>query len=172
MISSKESLPRGCKKMETDLVLYTYGKCTEADRYRIQAHLQDCVACRIFLEDLQAHSSHVEKDDLPSSFWGNYSLELQRKLNALEEKGSRRGVFSFLPAWQVPALGVAMVLILAFSLVSTKDMWRSEDLPPEEKILLEVAPLVQDFEFFQAMHYLEAMDLDESSLGGSRTRSV
>ncbi len=172
MIRTKESSPTGCKRMDTDLVLYTYGKCTEAERYRIQTHLQGCAACRIFLEDLQALSSHVERDDLPPTFWKNYSLELRRKLSALEEKGSRRRVFSFLPAWPVPVLGVAMAFILVLSLVFTRGMWRSEDLPPEEKVLLEMAPLVQEFEFFHAMHYLEAMDLDESSLGGRSTRSV
>lgn len=172
MIPYKESHPRGCEKIEADLVLYCYGKCAEAERRRIDAHLQGCASCRIFLEDLRALARQGERDQPPPAFWDGFTVEVKRRIRDLEAETSRPRTFSWLPGWSVPALGVAMVLILALSVVFTRGMWRSEGPEPEERVILEVAPLVQDFEFFQAMHYLEAMDLDESSLGRRPTRSV
>ena len=172
MITYKESHPRDCEKVEADLVLYSYGKCSEAERRRIDAHLQDCASCRIFLEDLMALSRQGKRDQPPPDFWDGFTVEMKRRIRNLEAEASRPRNFSWLPGWSVSALGVAMVLILVLSLFFTRGMWRSEGPGPEERVILEVAPLVQDFEFFQAMHYLEAMDLDESSLGRRPTRSV
>lgn len=159
MIRFKSSRPTGCNNIEPDVVLYAYGKCLGVEIDRIESHLRGCSSCRSFLEEL--HSRAVERDELPQSFWDNYSIEMRRKLGTIKQKSSWRRVFFSLPPWPVPALGTALVLILGLTLTFTRGVWRSEDLPPEEKVLLEVLPVVQNLEFFETMHYLESMDFPE-----------
>jgi len=172
MTGSKTSMARGCKKMEADLVLFHYGKYGETERPRIESHLSRCAACRIFLEEIAALPGPAQRVNLPPSFWADYSMELKRKLNAVDKSRSPARALWFLPAWPVPALGAAMVAILALSFVLARGLWRSEPSVSEEARILEVAPLVQDMEFFRAMPYLEAMEQDENSSRERSTRLV
>ena len=114
---ARESVPKGCKKMEADLVLFHYGKCDEAERQRVSGHLVKCANCRAFLEDLQTLPGRGEAVDPPPSFWAGYSMEVKRKLNALDDQRFSARLLSFLPAWPVPALSVAMLVILGLSFV-------------------------------------------------------
>lgn len=169
-----ENSPRGaCKDFEQDLVLYYYGECGGTERSRVETHLKDCAPCRHFLEDLHTLLPLTVKPDYPPQpFWESYSREVQRKLRAAEEKASWwRGLFSFFRPWPVPALATALVLVLALTLTFTKDMWRSQEPPPEELALLEVLPVAEDLEFFKAMEFLDAMDLLEA-VGGPKNGSA
>lgn len=167
----RKKLPQGgCKKFEADLVLYYYGECPDAERQRLEAHLEGCNDCATFLAGLKrVLPLTVESDDPPPSFWERYAREMEKKLSAAEQKSSgwRRYVL-FLQPWPVPVLATALVLILAVTLTFTRGKWRSEELPDEEA-LLEVLPLAENLEFFRALEVLDAMDVLEESGGAGET---
>ena len=45
MEESRVTLENACAEFEPDLVLYYYGDGTEAERRRVEAHLQGCSRC-------------------------------------------------------------------------------------------------------------------------------
>ncbi len=166
MVHYDNSLRADCRDFEQDLVLYYYGECAETERLRVKMHLESCASCRHFLEDLGTLLPLTAKpDEPPQAFWESYSREMRMKLRAAEEKVSWwKALPSFFRLWPVPALATALVLVLALTLTFTKDMWRSQDLSPEEA-LLEVLPIAEKLDFFKTMEFLETMDLLEALEG-------
>jgi hypothetical protein len=164
MVHRDDVVPVVCKDLDQDLVLYYYGECAEKERKRIETHLQGCVLCRRFLEDLRALLPLTEKpDEPPQAFWESYSREMRKKLAAAEQRGAWwRSLPGFLRPWPVPAMATALILLLAVTLTFTRGLWRSQDLPPEEQALLETLPNAENLEFFKAMDFLDSMDLLEA----------
>ena len=158
-----------CKDFEQSLVLYYYGECPAEERGKIETHLKSCSACSGFLAELsQLLPLTVKADEPPQRFWEDYSREMRRKIAAVEEKRAGwRGFFSFLPAWPVPAVATALVLLIAVTLTFTQGRWRQDQLPSEEKELLEMIAMGQSFEFLTAMDLLESMDLLEAMGAGN-----
>ncbi|MFQ5849154.1 MAG: anti-sigma factor family protein [Candidatus Binatia bacterium] len=171
MVQHQDKVQAACKDFEQELVLYYYGECVGADRNRVETHLEGCVSCRRFLEDLQMLLPLTAKADEPDeAFWDAYSREMHKKLAAVEENGSRwKKLLTFFRPWPVPALATALVLVLA--LTFTKGLWRSQRLPLEEQALLEILPIAENLDFFKSMEFLDAMDLLEA-LGGSENESA
>ena len=65
-----DTLRTACKDFEEDLVLYYYGDDSEAERSRVEGHLQSCASCHAFLDDLRKLLPQMVKPtDLPQSFW-------------------------------------------------------------------------------------------------------
>jgi hypothetical protein len=92
---------------------------------------------------------------------------MHEKLAAVEPRSSWwKPYIPALPPITIPALATALVLILATTLTFTRGPRGTENLPPEEKVLLEVLPIVQNLEFFESMQYLEAIDIPEDPREG------
>ena len=153
-----------CQDFEHDLVLYHYGECGEAERRRLEVHLQGCSSCRSFLEQIGSLRSLTGPRDEPDEpFWEAYSLELRGKLHRMEEPLTwwKRSL-SLLGPWPVPALAMALVLALVVTLTFTQKARRPGGLSPEEQSVLEFLPIAENLEFFSSMELLDALELLES----------
>lgn len=167
MVYREDSLNLACKDLEQDLVLYYYGESGETEQKMIRAHLESCVSCQRFLDELERILPLTAKpDEPPQAFWENYSAEMRRKLAAIEERSSWwKGFSSLFHPWPVAALATSLILILAVALTFTKALWRSHQPPAEEKAFLEVVSVADNLDFFKAMDFLDSMDLLEALEG-------
>jgi Putative zinc-finger len=168
----RDTLPTACADFEEDLVLHYYGDGSEAERNRVEAHLQECTPCRIFLEDLRKLLPQMATpNELPPSFWDNYYRETLEKLAALEErKFWWRKLFAPMRAWMLPAFGTAAVAVLAVALVFTKGHWDFSLKPPRESIPQEILVDTNQLEFFKSMDMLEALSKLET-LDGTKLQT-
>jgi hypothetical protein len=167
MAQHKNSLSRPCKDLEESLVLFHYGDLGESDRPTIQTHVAGCAGCAGYLQELSALMPlTVKADEPPETFWTDYSRELRQKIESAGEKKSWRQALAafFQPRW-VPALGAAVVVVLALTFTVSKGMWRSNDLTRDDEALIEALPVAENLEFFKAMDMLDDLDLLES-MGG------
>jgi predicted anti-sigma-YlaC factor YlaD len=148
-----------CNAFEQDLVLYHYGECSEVEKQTLEAHLENCVACRSFLQELKTLlPSTVEVDQPSSVFWQDYSRELRLKLDAQSEKGRWWQTIAVLfRPWPVPALATAAILAIGITMTMTK----SSDSPskPDGQ---EYSYMASNADFFKSMDLLDSMDLLES----------
>jgi predicted anti-sigma-YlaC factor YlaD len=156
-----------CSDFEEDLVLHYYGDGSEAERNRVEVHLQKCAACRAFLEDLGKLLPQMAKPkELPQAFWDSYYRETLEKLAALEERKSWwRDLFAPMRVWMLPAFGTAAVAVLAVALVFTKGHWSFSVQQPGESIPQEILVDTNQLEFFKSMDMLEALSKLETPEG-------
>lgn len=173
MAQNENRAQGNCKNFEQDLVLYYYDECDKKDHIRVETHLEDCVSCRRFLEELRQLLPLTSKLDEPDeAFWDAYSREIHGKLAEVREKPPWwNKILTLFHPWPVPALATALILVVALTLTFTKGMWRSQGTPPEEMILLEILPVAENLEFFEAMEILDALDLLED-VGGAKNGSA
>jgi Putative zinc-finger len=159
MTLPRATLEIACSDFEEDLVLHYYGDGSEAERNRVEAHLQKCAACRAFLEDLGKLLPQMAKPkELPQSFWDSYYRETVEKLAALEERQFRwRNLLAPMRAWMLPAFGTAAVAVLAVALVFGKGDWKFSWKQPGENIPQEILVDTNQLEFFKSMDMLEAL---------------
>jgi predicted anti-sigma-YlaC factor YlaD len=167
MTLARDTLQNACSDFEEDLVLHYYGDGSEAERNRVEAHLQKCAACRAFLEDLRSLLPRMAKpNELPQSFWDNYYRETLEKLAAVEERKFRwRNLFAPMHAWMLPAFGTAAVAVFAVALIFTKGYWPSSTHQPMDKIPQEILTDSNQLEFFKSMDMLEALSRLETQDG-------
>lgn len=162
--------PKACPDYEQNLVLYYYGECADAERKRLNSHLEVCPLCKDFLDDLRLFLPLTVKADEPDeAFWQSYSRDLRVKLAAAEPESYWRGWLSssFLTRWSVPALATALTVILALTVTLTRERWQKPDSPPAQEGLFEVLPLAENLDFFTAMDLLDSLDLIEDHGAGS-----
>ena len=154
-----DTLRTACKDFEEDLVLYYYGDDSEAERSRVEGHLQSCASCHAFLDDLRKLLPQMVKPtDLPQSFWDNYHREMVEKLALQEErKYWWRNLLAPMRGWMLPAFGTAVVAALAIGLVIEKGSWHFPLSQPREKIPQEVLADTNQLEFFKSMDMLESL---------------
>lgn len=159
MTERTDTLRTACKDFEEDLVLYYYGDASQAERSRVEAHLQTCPSCHEFLDDLRKLLPEMAKPrELPPMFWDNYYRETLEKLAAMEErKFSWRHLFAPVRAWMLPAFGTAVVAVFAVTLVFTKGYWPFSPNQPPEKIPQEILADTNQLEFFKSLDMLEAL---------------
>lgn len=154
-----DTLRTTCKDFEEDLVLYYYSDNSEAERSRVESHLQSCSPCREFLNDLrQLLPTMAKPSELPQSFWDNYYRETVQKLAQLEERKFRwRNVFAPMRGWMLPAFGTAAVAVFALALGISKGNWHFTVSQPREKIPQEILADTNQLEFFKSMDMLESL---------------
>src|SRR5262245_59381168 len=111
-----------CRMYEEDLVLYYYDETEAADRYRIEQHLTECVACRGFVDELRGLLPRLAKSqELPATFWQNYYRETIAKLNEQEARRHRwRDLLVPMKGWFAPAFGAAAVAVFALGMLFAK----------------------------------------------------
>ncbi len=173
MAQNENRAQGNCKNFEQDLVLYYYDECDKKDHIRVETHLEGCVSCRRFLEQLRQLLPLTSKLDEPDeAFWDAYSREIHGKLAEVREKSPWwNKILTLFHPWPVPAFATALILVVALTLTFTKGMWRSQGTPPEEMTLLEILPVAENLEFFEAMEILDALDLLED-VGGAKNGSA
>ncbi|HXG50288.1 MAG TPA: zf-HC2 domain-containing protein [candidate division Zixibacteria bacterium] len=161
---------RSCKQLAEDLVLYYYGELEAGDRPRVEAHVERCVSCRGFLDDLRRLLPAMAKSDpLPESFWDDYYREMVAKLSAYQERRSWWKEFlAPMRSWAIPAFGTAMAVVLGLGLTLTSLKWNKARQP--EPIPQEILSDANKLEFFKSMDLVEAwIQLEQQD--GSRLES-
>ena len=167
-------LENACAEFEADLVLYYYGEGQEAERRRVESHLETCQCCVRFMDDLNGLLPRMSKTtELPQNFWDNYYREVVHKLNQEREGISWwRSLIPSFGGWTIPAFGTAVVVVLAVALVFGKGDWsvRSNAIQ-QENIPQEILSDSGRLEFFDSLDMLESLPALEN-MDGSRRESV
>jgi anti-sigma factor RsiW len=163
MAQSGKPLAAACKDREQDLVLLYYGDLTGTDRSKVEAHLKTCPSCALYMKELGAILPiTVEADEPAPAFWDNYSREMRRKLDGIDERKSWwQGLGTWFQPWSLSALAATAVVVLALTLTLGKGVWRDSEAPTGEEALMEVLPMAENLEFFSTMEVLDALDLLE-----------
>jgi hypothetical protein len=167
------TMATACTEFEQDLVLFYYRDLTASDRVQVENHLRDCQRCALYVRELGTILPMTAQPDEPEpSFWENYSREMRRKLEEVDERKSWwQTVAAVFQPWTLPALGTIAMVVLALTLTFGKAVWRDDEPPADEQALVEVLPMAESLEFFRAMEVLDAMDLLEY-LGNSTAGSA
>ncbi len=164
MAQQKHSPRPACRAFEETLVLHYYGDCKGPERDRAEEHLKACGSCARFLAELGNFLPLMaQPKELPQVFWDNYYAELRRKLAAADRRESWwAGRFSWLRPLALPALGTAVIVILALALPFTATIWRPQAQPREEAAPQEIRTVAKNLDFFESMDFLESLDLLEA----------
>jgi hypothetical protein len=167
MTERTDTLRTACKDFEEDLVLYYYGDGSEAERSRVESHLQSCSPCQEFLDDLRKLLPSMAKpSELPPMFWDDYYNEMVQKLAIHEERQPWwKNFFSPMRTWMVPAFGTAAVAALAIGLVIGSGHWHYPFSRTQEQIPREILADTNQLEFFKSMDLLENLSSLEASDG-------
>jgi hypothetical protein len=154
-----KALETMCKELEEDLVLYYYGEIADREKYRLEQHLDNCVRCGRFLEDLHRLLPQMAvPEELPQSFWDNYYREIVAKLaHQREQKFDWRNLFAPVRTWMIPAFGTALVAALAFGVVLSMGNLNSLYNQPQERIPREIVTDTDQLEFFRSLDMLESL---------------
>jgi hypothetical protein len=160
MARNEKNMRTACENMEQDLVLYYYQELESAQRTGVEIHINDCPACRHYLEEMTSIMRlTVKVDEPPETFWSDYSREMRQKLaDARDKQPWWRSWTSLLQPWPRPALAMAAVVALALTITFGKGFWRTQESPPDDQALIEVLPVAENLEFFKNMEVLDAMD--------------
>jgi hypothetical protein len=167
MTERSDTLRTACKDFEEELVLYYYGDDSEAERSRVEGHLQSCSPCQEFLDDLRKLLHSMAKpSELPPMFWDDYYNEMVQKLAIHEERQPWwKNFFSPMRTWMVPAFGTAAVAALAIGLVIGSGHWHYPFSRTQEQIPREILADTNQLEFFKSMDLLENLSSLEASDG-------
>lgn len=159
-----KNLSAACAEHEENLVLLHYGDLAGAERDILQSHLNNCAACKEYLQDLgQLLPLTLKTDAPPQTFWADYKRELRHKLDEAAEKPTwRQKLAALLQPRFVPLLATAGVVALALTLTLGQGLWTTKEPARKEAALLEVLPVAENLEFFKAMELLDDLELLES----------
>jgi anti-sigma factor RsiW len=164
MADRNNALSLPCKELEENLVLFHYGDLADTERDALQVHLGSCAGCADYLKELTALLPlTIKTDEPPQTFWTDYSRELRHKIaEASEKKSWRQRLGALFQPRLVPVFAAAAVVALALTLTLGKSMWRTNDSAQEDAAMLEILPVAENLEFFNAMDVLDDLDLLES----------
>ena len=165
MAEKRDSPRQTCARFEENLILYHYQELGAAERERMATHLEECVACRLFLEELRRLLPQtIVADHPPATFWGNYSKDIHDRLCVSENTGGWRvTLLSLVRSWSVPVAATAAVFALAVTLTLTRSRWWPGETPPQE--LGEMFSVTENLEFFKSMDFFDSIDLLEAMEG-------
>lgn len=105
------------------------GEVTPEERWRVEAHLADCAACRDLVQDLREMAASLGSEKVPpppASLEGRIRWRLRS-----EQKSWRRRVRRALPAGAIASLAAAGLLV-AFLIADRGPLTRHAPLPPRE----------------------------------------
>ena len=164
MTEQSSILLRPCAEQEENLVLLHYGELPPAERNAVEKHLQTCSGCTGYLRDLQTVLPLTLKADEPSErFWADYSRELRQKLDRTVKRNTWwQDLRDFFQPRQIPAFAAVAVIALALAFTVGRSTWLANDPAPEDVVMVELLPVAENLEFFNAMEVLDNLDLLES----------
>lgn len=164
MTETNRTLVSPCADREEHLVLFHYGELAGGEREALQGHLHTCAACAGYLRDLGTLLPlTIAADEPEQSFWTDYNRELRLKIDGISGSNNwKSGLAAFFqPRW-VPAFATVAVIALALTFTVGRGFWSSPDPAQEAMVILEVMPVAENLEFFNAMEVLDNLDLLES----------
>ncbi len=169
METRKDVLDTACREFEADLVLYYYGDCPDAERNRVESHINICVRCGRFLDDLRKLLPQMAKPkQLPQAFWDRYYNEMVEKLAIQRELTSWwRSLFAPVRMWAVPAFGTAVVVVLGITLAFSYGRWSFLRQANQETIPQEILGDATKLDFFKSLDLIESLR-DLEALDGAK----
>lgn len=167
MSERNDTLRAACKDFEEDLVLYYYGDDTPDEHSRVESHLQNCLSCQEFLDDLRKLLPQMaQPTKMPPKFWDNYYSEMVQKLAIQEERQAWwQNLFAPVRTWMVPAFGTAAAAALAVWLVIGAGHWHFPFGRTQEQVPQEIMTDTNQLEFFRSMDLLEHLSSLEAPDG-------
>jgi hypothetical protein len=163
MTKQTDILPCPCAEQEENLVLLHYGELLGAERDGLETHLQTCAGCTHYLRDLgMVLPLTLKPDQPPERFWTDYSRELRQKLDTAEKTAWLQVLRDFFQPRRIPAFATAAVIALALAFTLGRGRWPTNDPVPEDAAMVELLPVAENVEFFNAMEVLDNLDLLES----------
>ena len=160
-------LPAACAEHEANLVMRHYDELDAGTRAAVDTHVRECPDCAGYLKSLAALLPlTIERDEPPEEFWRDYDRELRNKLDVAVEHRTwiQKLIDIFQPRW-VPAFAAVAVLAIALTLTLGPGAWTSREQVQEDTAILELMPVTENLEFFNAMEMLDNLDVLES-MGG------
>lgn len=160
-------LPAACAEHEANLVMRHYDELDAGTRAAVDTHVRECPDCAGYLKSLAALLPlTIERDEPPEEFWRDYDRELRNKLDVAMEHRTwiQKLIDIFQPRW-VPAFATVAVLAIALTLTLGPGAWTSREQVQEDTAILELMPVAENLEFFNAMEMLDNLDVLES-MGG------
>lgn len=161
-----------CEDCRSQLIEYLDGDLTGAAKTNLEAHLNQCLACRDEVHALRETLTLVAQMPAPEpseAFWQQYLRELRHKV-APAPRLRLSDWFTVPILRPVPALAAGILLLLAVVL-----SWERgpDPLPMRELTSLDLTQqlaLSQDLDILRQMDFLEEMELLEDwELIDSRT---
>jgi hypothetical protein len=153
-----------CVEQEPNLVLLHYGDLAGEERENLQNHINECAGCNNLLQDLRRLLPLTRKaDEPPATFWTDYDRELRRKLDDVTADSTWRQRLAAYWQWRpAPIFATAAVVAVALALTLGRGLWPNDASMRAQTSLLEVLPLAENLEFFQAMDVIDDLDLLEA----------
>jgi hypothetical protein len=163
MARRNSALSKACKALEQDLVLLYYGELSGAEQSKVESHIQSCQPCALYLKELGSLLPLTAEAEAPvADFWADYSREMRRKLDQLDERKSWwRALLDTFQSWTLPALATTAVIALALTLTFGRAVWQGREEPVDQQGFVEVLPIAENLEFFRTMDVLDALDFLE-----------
>lgn len=170
----KQTLETACRDFEEDLVLYYYGDGSEAERGRVEVHVQSCARCDRFLDDLRKLLPQMaQPESLPQSFWDGYYRETVAKIAAQRDRSSWwQNFLAPMRSWVLPVFATAGVAVLAVGLLIGRGGWNPQTVRLRANIPQEILTDASQLEFFNSLDLIEslsALEALDSGKTGSRT---
>jgi len=126
------------------LILYYYGELDEAEKGRIENHLQSCGSCSAAWAELKEklEGLHCDPPEMSEKYWQEYRREVRRKIGNV----SRRPFFLSRPLLQ----GAVTVMALFAVMTAGFHFYRGR----QERIMI-----LQNYELISELDLLEDFDL-------------
>jgi anti-sigma factor RsiW len=167
MMDRPGPLPAACAEHEANLVMRHYDELDAGTRAAVDTHVRECPDCAEYLKSLAALLSlTIERDEPPEEFWRDYDRELRDKLDVAAEhrRWIQKLIDIFQPRW-VPAFATVAVVAVALTFTLGPGVWTSREQVQEDTAILELMPVAENLDFFNAMEMLDNLDVLES-MGG------
>ena len=151
-----------CSEYHEKMMLDVYGELNSADRKEWDEHVVTCDGCRTERDRLH-HLIHQIQETLPCrDLTREEAGELATSIKArLQKKRTefwwQKKLFGF-PARLVPALGCAMLLILAMGWFGLNDIEEPISLQSATNLTQVEKMMIKDFEIIRNIEILEEME--------------
>jgi anti-sigma factor RsiW len=141
-----------CKDVKPELVAYLDGELNDSIRSKVEAHLENCTACRAARDALASTLKSVENlpatqasANLAEQFWTRFQKE--------KAKGSKPGFFSLFrwPRLVWVGAGISACLLVVALLALPKN-------PPVEKADAAIASHIDLFDDYETIKHLDILE--------------
>src|SRR5262249_27000622 len=143
---------------DSELVPYLRGELTPAERERVARHLEECPDCRQDTEVLrELLDNNVARaiGEPPAVNWARYRAELREKL----DRRRARSVWWRRPMPLALSASLAGVLLLVAVWGSHQVSKNGEPIGPEEVVMAQELPLLQDLRTVERLDLLEDLEV-------------
>ena len=147
--------------VEELLIAHCRGELEEAERARVEAHLEGCTACRESLAAFAGLMRELQRSAPPAPpvHWGAYRAELREKLERRTARGSSAGTWTWRPAPALVAAGLLAALVYAGLPGGARGPAGGDQQAFENAILASRLDMIARLDVMQRLDVLEDFDV-------------